>query len=375
MAAFKDELDHKAVRSIALRVGAVAPSFDCEAFVAATCPGLDSRELKGRVSWIAQQLQHALHPDFERSSETLIAALGPAGAPSGDDLWGPKVDGDLRGFLAWPIAHFIGAYGVGSWDTSMRALEEVTKRFSGEFAIRHFLLREQDRTLARMLAWTGSDDQHIRRLASEGCRPRLPWGIQLKSFVADPSPVLPVLEALRHDPEEYVRRSVANNLNDIAKDHPDVVLDTLERWCAQGVAPRLTSHALRTLVKQGNPRALRLLGFAVPAQLTVESFEVTAAVELGGVLRIATRLRSTAQAPQRLAVDYVLGLVGAKNKPRQKVFKGSVRTLAPGESTTIHWKHHLKHVTTRRYYDGRQAVELVINGQPLAKSGFELSGC
>jgi len=378
MAAFKDELNDEAVRSIASCVVAVHPRFDASGFAAVTIPGLAERELKARVGWIAEQLRAFLPADFGAAINVLIAALGPAGAKSGADAWGPKAPGTLSGFRAWPVAFFVGAYGTGHLVTSLDALEQITRRWTGEFAIRQFLLSDPEPTLARMHTWTQSEDQHLRRLASEGSRPRLPWGIRLGPFVQDPSAPLALLEALKDDPEEYVRRSVANNLNDISKDHPAIVLDVLERWTAEvGEARRrLVAHALRTLVKEGEPRALRLLGYSVPPRIEVVSFALEeSSIALGQTLRASAELRSVGPADQMLAIDYAMDLVGANGKRREKIFKGSVRGLRGGETVTVRWKQPIAVITTRRYYNGPHGLELIVNGQRLERVGFELSGC
>ena len=377
MAAFKDGLDEAAVRSSAACVLAAWPEFDAEGFIEAAASGLESRELKERVAWIAEQYREFLPKDFEKAIKILVSALGPAGPKSGDEAWGSNTPDAITGFRAWPVSFFVGAYGLDHPEASLDALAEITRRFTGEFAIRHFLLRDPERTLARMHAWAQSDDQHLRRLASEGSRPRLPWGVQLKPFIADPRPVFALLERLKHDPEESVRRSVANNLNDIARDNPDQVLDLLQRWQAEGgLHPRLVPHACRTLIKQGEPRALRLQGYAVPPQLEVARFELAErSLRLGDTMQLETELRSRGSAPQKLAIDYVLDLVGAKGKRREKVFKGSVRTLKPGAVLTVRWKKGLTEISTRRYYDGPHSLQLLINGERLARADFELSGC
>ena len=171
------------------------------------------------------------------------------------------------GFVKMIFPDFVEVYGLDDWEASIPALEEFTQQTSAEFAIRPFIVRYPERTMAQMLEWAGHAHEGVRRLSSEGCRPRLPWAIALSALKADPSPILPILDRLKGDPSESVRRSVANNLNDISKDNPDVVIGVLRRWQADDTDEmhRLTSHALRTLLKAGNLDALALLGYPPPA--------------------------------------------------------------------------------------------------------------
>jgi len=199
------------------------PGFDHEEFVASATNNLDKLELKARSAQITDALATCLPDDFEQAAEIMRASLAP---PDADALAG----NGITGWAIMPMTHYVGLHGLGHFDISMTLFREMTKRFSAEFDIRHFLLEEPDRTLRVLRRWTCDSDHHVRRLVSEGTRPRLPWAMRLPAFIEDPAPVLPLLEALRDDKEEYVRRSVANNLNDIAKDHPDLVARLAEQW-------------------------------------------------------------------------------------------------------------------------------------------------
>jgi 3-methyladenine DNA glycosylase AlkC len=377
VAAFKDQLDGSAVERIASSLVAVWPAFPSASFVAATAPGLPPLELKARVQHIADRLKEHLPDDVPEAMRLLVAALGPPGAPAGGDHWGPDA-GDARhsvGFLVWPMTQFVQDHGLPHFDESMAALQELTRRFTAEFALRPFSIAEPERLLEVAMRWTQSPDQHLRRLASEGLRPRLPWGIQLKQYVKDPTPLLPVLEALKDDPELYVRRSVANHLNDIAKDHPDLVVEVGNRWMEAPTEERrwLIRHACRTLVKKGHPGALALLGFAVPPRLQLLEFKVAPTqLRVGGTLTVSARLRSEGDSPQRVAIDHVMTMQRAKGKTGEKVFKGGNRTLAPGQEVTLSYQRPLKPVSTRRYYPGTHAVELLINGVRFGRAEFEL---
>ncbi len=202
----------------------------------------------------------------------------------------------MQPFRYMPFVFYVGQHGLGAFEESMLAQYELTKRFTAEFSIRPFLIHHEAATLARLRQWTVDPDPNVRRLVSEGTRPRLPWAPRLPAFIADPAPVLELLELLRDDPSEYVRRSVANNLNDISKDHPDVVVEVARRWWADGDEPRrrLVRHALRTLVKRGDPAALEVLGHVGADHLVVREVSIDPRdPTIGGSVRITATVVDT----------------------------------------------------------------------------------
>ena len=270
---------------------------------------------------------------------------------------------------------FVEVYGLEDWQGSLPALEQFTQQMSAEYAVRPFIVKDRDRMMAQMLTWAHHANASVRRLASEGCRPRLPWAMALPALKADPSPILPILDALKTDPSEDVRRSVANNLNDISKDNPDVVLDVLRRWQADPTPEmqKIINHALRTLVKAGHPGALELLGYSAGADVTLKNLTIEpTAIPIGEAITFAFEIESTADAPQDLVIDYVVHLVRARGKTSPKVFKLTKRTIAPGETIRISRKHSFAPVTTRRYYPGEHAVEIQINGAAFERRSFAL---
>jgi 3-methyladenine DNA glycosylase AlkC len=229
--------------------------------------------------------------------------------------------------------------------------------------------------MAQMLVWAGHESAEVRRLASEGCRPRLPWGIRLQALVADPSPILPILERLKNDPSESVRRSVANNLNDISKDHPGLVLDLLHGWQAGATAETqwITGHALRTLLKQGHPGALALLGYPGDAKIAVHNVAVEPrCIAFGDHVTLSFDIESQADEPLNLMVDYVVYHLRANGTLSPKVFKLTKKAIQPGEILRIERKHSFAPVTTRKYYPGEQAIEPKINGRLFGRVEFNL---
>ena len=364
---FKDLLDATAIGRLAAALAAARPGFARAAFVASAARGLGALELKDRVRHVAAALRDHLDPDYPTALAHLLDALPPP--LSGDDAGGASFD-------LWPVCHFVEAYGLDHASLSLDAMPALTRRFSCEFAIRPYIARDPEAAFARLAAFAAHADPHVRRLASEGCRPRLPWGMRLKALIGQPAPILPVLEALKDDPSAYVRRSVSNNLNDIAKDHPDLVVATAARWArdAPEARRRLVRHALRTLVKQGRPDALAILGFA-PAQIVLESFEIQGApVALGSAIAFTIRLRSTAPAPQRLLVDYAIHHRRKDGTLSPKVFKWTTRSIGAGEAIAMTRRHAMKPITTRTYRPGEHRVEVLVNGASVGWRAFAFVG-
>lgn len=360
------------IQQMAGHLKRVDSRFERDAFIHDAVFQLEQLELKQRASQIRDALNRHLPAPFETAVETLLASLHPE---TETDLSATGMDErGIRGWAVMPMSDLVGLRCAENFELALTAQKAFTSRFSSEFGIRHLILHDPVRAMAAMRSWAGDGNYHVRRLASEGCRPRLPWAMQLPAFIADPSPVLPVLETLKDDPSEYVRRSVANNLNDIAKDHPDRVAAIARDWMQHASAARekLVRHACRTLVKQGHAGALQALGIG-PASIEAGPLRVTTPqVVFGEGLAFEATVRSTAEREQRLIIDYVVHFLKANGETAPKVFKLKSVTLRPGERITIAKRHPIRPITTRRYYAGRQAVELQVNGQPLGRTEFEL---
>ncbi|GHG66418.1 DNA alkylation repair protein [Comamonas sp. JC664] len=364
---FKDIFNREAILDLSRRAVAAAPGVDSRRFVREATHGLESLEMKDRVRLLARTLRAHLAPDYPRALEQLEVLAGSEQGPLTP----------LRGFRIWPLCHFVEDYGLDHLDASMRMMRLLTTRFTSEFAIRPFLLRYPEQTLAYLHDWTKDPDETVRRLVSEGTRPRLPWAQRLPAFQKDPTPVLALLEKLKADPALFVRRSVANNLNDIAKDHPERVVDVVRRWSRESPAPEtqwLIRHASRTLVKQGNPGVLEVLGFTRKPRLELQAFKLASkAVQLGGALQLHVELRSKARSDQKLVIDYRIHHRKASGELSPKVFKWTTRQLAAGERLALQRVHKIQPITTRRYYPGQHRVELLVNGQALGSHEFTLS--
>lgn len=354
----KDLLGLAALAAIADAGTAASPRFDRAAFLAAASDGIDTLSIMERVRHIAAALVPALPADYSAALDILRAMA-------------PRLSG---GFQTVAITDYVAQQGLADFDASLAALADLTRYGTAEFAIRPFLAADTPRTLAAMQRWTASDDEHVRRLASEGCRPRLPWAARVPALKADPTLGAPILEALKADPAVYVRKSVANHLNDIAKDRPDWLLERLAGWSQDDPATKwIIRHALRTLIKAGDARALALIGVGHGAEAAVRRFTVEpATVRLGEQVVIAAELASTSTATQPLVIDYRIHYARAGSKTAAKVFKWKAIDLAAGETAALSIRQTIRDFSTRRHHPGRHRIELIVNGQTIAETAFDL---
>lgn len=320
----------------------------------------ETRELKQRVRHVSHALQSTTGLSY---CESLIVLR--------------KVSVHFSGIFHFVFADYVGCFGLEDYDVSMEALAFFTSGSTSEYGIREFLNREPERTLQWMLRWTESENEHVRRLASEGARPRLPWATKLSWIERDPDRVLPIIEALKADQSAYVRKSVANLLNDLTKTRADWVLDLFDRWSdmpSDQHAQRtqwIIKHALRTLLKQANQRALALIGYEPPDFDLVCNWNTDHSVRIGERFGFGFSLNSSAGRLGRLRLEYALTFKRKQQGAYRKVFK-----IAEGdyEEVSRHFskQHDFKPISTRRYYAGTHFIELVVNGVVLAASEFEL---
>ncbi len=361
----KDMLDRRLVEQIAQRIATVHPPFPQDEFVAAIDGQLSALELKARTKLIAENLRQFLPSDYVQALHILLAILD---AERGFE----KIDN--AGLRLQAIPTFVERYGLDHPTESLAAMPIITRVSSCEFAIRPFILRYPAETFACLKLWAHAEDEHTRRLVSEGSRPRLPWAPQLTQFIADPTPTLELLEMLKDDESLYVRRSVANHLNDISKDHPEIALERLASWQLDAGAGRrwLIKHALRGLLKQGDRRALAILGYGL-AQVELRGLKLeSTTLQFGEALRFSFELRSGSDRAQKLMVDYVLHFVKANGKTAPKVFKLKTLNLPAGESARIEKAQPIRPISSRRYYPGQQRLEIQVNGQILGGVDFAL---
>jgi 3-methyladenine DNA glycosylase AlkC len=358
------------VRRLAADLARVAPDFPSRAFVAQATAGLGRLELLARGKQIAAALGDHLPPAYPDAIDVLLRSLGPEHAT--DEL----VGAGMAPFFYLPHVLFVAERGLDHFDLSMRAQYELTKRFSAESSIRPYIARDPDRTFAVLRGWAGDDSAHVRRLVSEGTRLRLPWAMRVAWLDRNPRRVLDLLELLKDDPTTLVRRSVANNLNDLGKVHPDLLVETCGAWLAGGASRErraLVEHALRSAVKRGEPGALALLGFGERPAVKVEQVRIRPArVAVGGRVAVGFTLRSTARAPQDLLVDLAVHFVKASGKTSPKVFKLKRVALPARQRVELATTVSLAVHTTRKPNPGVHRVEVLVNGRATPAGSFRV---
>jgi 3-methyladenine DNA glycosylase AlkC len=354
-------------QQIAAMVAAVHPPFNTRAFLRDALDGYLALELMPRGRHIARALHRHLPSDYPRAIKILLDSLAvPYAKPTYEAM---------AAFFFLPHVSFVAEFGLDHFEESMRAQHVLTQRFTAEFSIRPFLERHTERTLARLREWTTDPSEQVRRLVSEGTRPRLPWASRLRAFQQDPRPVLALLELLKDDPALYVRRSVANNLNDIGKDHPALLVSTARRWMKDAEEERrwVIRHALRSAVKQGDPAALAVLGFGAKVSLSINAVKITPArARLGGKVLIAFDVVNRSIKRARVLVDFRIHYVKAGGHTSAKVFKLKELELAPGESASLAKTVSLAEMTTRKHHAGRHRVEVLLNGEAQPLGYFQL---
>ncbi len=374
---FKELFSHALIADMAASISRVYPQFDDAGFIRDASQNLASLELKQRSNQVLDALSTHLPADFSTAAAIINQSLAPA--PDGDfnDIDDPQPDVSGQGVRGWaimPMADYIARHGQDNIALSMDSLYQLTQRFSAEFAIRPFLARHTAQTLAILARWVDDPNAHVRRLVSEGTRPRLPWGMRLSVFIEDPAPVIALLTRLRDDRAEYVRRSVANNLNDIAKDHPDLVAEIAADWLhdAPKNRQRLVHHACRSLVKQGHAGTLGALGFG-PVQLVASPLHLNdSTLEMGQEIAFSIEIMNDETKTRELVIDYAIHHRKANGSLSPKVFKWKKLRLKAGENVRLTRTHRIYEITTRKYYAGEHLIEVLVNGASVATARFDL---
>ncbi|TVQ28303.1 MAG: DNA alkylation repair protein [Spirochaetaceae bacterium] len=371
---FKDAFSESGAKTLERELRDVLPGPDppgLASLAARLARGFTALELMDRSRLVTRELCELLPADPHAAFAVLTGLA---------DRWlaNCRVDGDdLSSFWVMAMIDCVPEIGLKRSDAPIElcldTLKAMTRCFSAEFAIRPFLIAEPELVLATLAEWTTDPDPAVRRLVSEGTRPRLPWGIRLQAFVADPAPLFPLLTALVDDPDEVVRRSVANNVNDIAKDHPDLAVELLRRWSDEisrmpdferTARLRLVRHAGRTLVKKGNAEMLALLGYTAATGIEIRGHETEpAVVPGGGTVRLTWTLENRSESEKELLLDYRIRFVKTNGTRNEKVFKGTETRIAAGETIEFSRSFSFRPITTRRYYAGEHAAELIVNGE------------
>ena len=355
----KNMYNSESLSELAQNIRSVYSAFQAEEFLKSVMDGTwDSLELKGRVRQISVNLGKYLPADYS-------AAI---------DIIDKVVVNYSPGFFSIFFPDFVEVYGQdeANWDLSMAALERYTPYSSSEFAVRPFIISHEERMMAQMAAWAKHENEHVRRLASEGCRPALPWGQALNKYKKDPSPVLPILTQLKADPSLYVRKSVANNLNDISKTHPGLIVKLAKEWYGENEhTDWIVKHGCRTLLKQGNRNVLSIFGYHDGETIDVSSFTLDAAsVSLGDDITFSFAV--CAKELTKLRLEYGVDYVKSNEKMNRKIFQISEILLKRNEEKFYVKKHSFADLSTRKHYPGTHSITLIVNGVERGKLDFEL---
>lgn len=323
-------------------------------------------ELKDRMHRIAHGLAAGLPGDYLSSLDIILKVAETLQKSVGS------------GFEYMFLPDFVEQYGMEgemeNFDASVTALEELTLIGSAELAVRPFIIRYPKKMMSRMNRMAKHPSEHVRRLASEGCRPRLPWAMALPEFKQDPSPVMKIVKRLINDESLYVRRSVANNLNDISKDHPDVVMDIAEqRYGKNANIDWVIKHACRGLLKQAHPRALKLFGFGDTSHLTVSKLKLPKQVDLGSQMEFSFVIQTKKKSIGKLRIEYGIDFMKSNGRTSRKIFQISESTISATEKH-ISRKHSFKPISTRRHYPGKHGFSILLNGTEVANRSFLLAG-
>lgn len=354
------------IEPFAGEVRAAWPRFSTRAFLDDVFDaGWEALELKQRIRHISLVLRKHLPPDYPEALDIVVQTTRRYLAQHGEKLT----------FEYIFLPDFVEIHGVDAPDHSIPALETITRWCSAEFAVRPFLIRYPGRMYTQMLAWSHHASPMVRRLSSEGIRPRLPWGMGVPALKRDPSPILPILENLKNDPAETVRRSVANNLNDIAKEHPDLVLGIAARWLGQSPETDwIVRHACRGLLKKGNAAALAHFGFEQGvAGIEISSLACSDSVPAGGRLHFSFVAKNTSGRPAQIRLEYGIEYQTLSGKISSKIFKIKEMELLPGQTESIARHQSFQDFTTRKHYPGVHRLRILVNGKQMMEREFAVT--
>ena len=353
----KNRYNKRFISALSAEIRKQYKTFDIEGFTSSIFDkNWKHEELKQRMRHITESLHQFLPADYKQT----LAILKP-------------VSSKFSGFEPMFFPDYVECYGLDNYQASISALETFTKYSSSEFAVRPFIMNHEKKMMTQMKKWSGSKNHHIRRLSSEGCRPRLPWAISLPKYKHDPEPVLDILLGLFEDDSEYVRRSVANNLNDISKDHPEKIVKITKQYLGQSEnTDKLLKHACRTLLKRGDTKALRLFGYSKPTHVQVEQLTIQPSVHIGDTLDFSFSLQSRNKTLGKLRIEYAINFMKANGKLSRKVFKISESSYKNNSKSFLK-KHSFKIISTRKYYPGNHGLVIIVNGQQMIEGDFLLS--
>lgn len=353
----KDAYSKQYIINLATQTKQVYSKLNTQEFINAVMDSnWQNRELKDRMYHISSCLQKHIQQPYAKS----IAILS-------------KMVAKFGSYEAMFFPAYVELYGLDDWKTSIPALELFTQFSSSEFAVRPLIIQNPEKMMKQMARWAKHKNYHVRRLASEGCRPRLPWAMALPEFKKDPRLILPILETLKNDCELYVRRSVANNLNDIAKDHPTIIHKISKQWLGHNEKlDWLVKHGCRTLLKKGDKKILKLFGYKNPKHVLVGKFSCDKNVTIGKSFNFKAELKASTKTLGQLRIEYAIHYMKANGSLSPKVFKISESTINE-PSKRIDKNHSFKQMSTRKHYPGQHKISIIINGEILKTLSFRVN--
>lgn len=361
MEPFKNLISQSLVIKIAQKINEHDQTFNSSLFQKNIKKQINDLELKDRVRLISSELHKVSSLSYLQNLEIFN-----------------KIIDQFKGFELWPISQYIEDYGILSNQSneikkSLITLSHLTKKFTAEFAIRNYINNFEEETYKSLLAWASDPNEHLRRLASEGTRPNLPWGKKLNNQEELMAKNLALLEKLKFDDSEYVRKSVSNHLNDISRINKKLFLTTIQNWHKEGVDKKLIRHSLRTLLKAGDAQALQILGYKKSASLIAKIKKLTPSkISEGDRIKIYFEIKNMTNKSQPILVDFVLCLLQKNSKYSKKVFRIKDTKIDANTSVIFEKEYHFKRVTTRKHYAGSQYIKLQVNGNTLDERKFEL---
>lgn len=373
--AFKNLYNEQFLERFSKDLKLVINDFDTREFVSQIMDDeWENRELKQRVAHITTVLKKFLPANYKDAITKILELLDciepryPHCSKIDDTKFGLTLE---YGAI---LDNYVEQYGLDDYETSVKAIEKITQFTSCEFATHPFIVKYPDDMMAQMLVWSKHEHWGVRRLASEGCRPRLPWAMALPGLKKNPAPIIPILENLKNDPARSVRLSVANNLNDIAKDNPEIVIDLSKQWHGKSKEiDWVIKHGCRTLLKQGNPEIMELFGLGAVKNISIENFQIsTPEVKVGNSLEFSFNLLNNSDEKAKIRLEYGIYYQKANGTLARKVHKISEKEYAGNSAKQITRKHSFKVVTTRKFHPGLHQVAVIVNGNEFEKYDFEL---
>jgi len=358
MEPLKEMFNKKFYEQFAVEFNKADKKFNSDKFIKEVTHNLETLSLNQRIRNTSIVLKNHLPADFKKATETLFKVIPNAN----------------KGYTSLAFPDFIGLYGHNDFDTSMKALKYFTQFGSSEFAIREFLKRDFNKTIKVMNKWAEDKNHHVRRLASEGSRPRLPWSFKLDQVIKNPKSTQSILEKLKSDDELYVKKSVANHLNDISKENTSYMLSLVNSWDKSNQHTAwIIKHACRTLIKKGDAKSLAVFDFEKNVKVQVKNLKLNKSkLKLGESLTLDFDLVSDKNKSQKLVVDYIIYYKKNSKNLSPKVFKLKEVDLKPKKTISIFKSQVFKDFTTRKHYKGKHKVEIIVNGKVYASKGFEL---